>query len=958
MQTSETDNDYTIGEEVAYELKVSFIEGVTTGVLVTDTLDLGLSYTALSATIIPAGIHISNEKFDISYDDVNRIITFDLGTVTNTDNSNDTDNYLTIRYNALVNNTPNVNQGNTKTNSAKVASGALESTDTFDVDIIEPKLNVEKQITSDTINLQAGDRITYQVTISHEAISADAFDIELTDTMPAGLKIDPASIILVGTSATYQVSGDQTGLTLGIAGDFDLADGDTVTITYDAVLQTSITQGQNFINDANLTWTSLDGNVSGERDGSGGVNDYSDIDTASANAYSHLNLDKSLQASASDNDFTIGELIPYELRVEVIEGTTPSVILKDVLGVGTEYQSGSASIYFPGGHISSASFDVNYDAGTRTLTFDLGDVSNVGNASSLDDYFIVRYNGVVLNTLGVNDGDSINNAARVDSGSLFHEDGYSIDIVEPFLQIDKTVSDSQPNLGEEITFTLDISHLASSHADAHDIVIQDIIPSGLNYVVGSAVLPSGATIDESGNPSISFHIPVLGLGNTASITYKATVAEVGQGVNLGDTLTNDVSMVWDTLAGDPGGQQIQRGGDPTAPGSTANDLNADDDVSVTIYGADLRVTKDDSTAHLEAGDSTIYEIVVYNDGNEEASNVVVVDHFPDTPDAAFVAASNGGVYDNINHTVTWNIASIAASDSLTLTVEMQMADPLSPDINSVTNTVEVSDDGTHGADPTPDNNEAEDINAVGAVPDLSVTKDDGRVDVNANENLVYTLNVQNTGNQGATGVVVRDTLPKELIFVSASHGGVYNASTHEVVWDMGTVLGATNQNLTLVVRTTGKIDAGVENFTNQVTIEDDGNNGPDPTPENNSDSDTDNIHGAPDLVVEKDDGETTLEPDQIIQYTIRVSNQGTKESTGVVLRDELPQNLIYLYSSDGGEKVGDEIHWNIGSLKAGESVKRTISFQVPNSMEFGAKIINKAVVEDDRRKWKRHQSRQ
>ena len=151
---------------------------------------------------------------------------------------------------------------------------------------------MDKQITSSTADLEAGDKITYQITVSHLATSADAFDIELTDSMPSGLKIDPASVSVVGTSATYQVSGDQTSLILGVNGDFDLPDADIVTITYDAILQSDVQPAQTFINDAQIKWTSLDGEVAGERDGSGGINDYSDTDTVTTNVRPYIEIEK------------------------------------------------------------------------------------------------------------------------------------------------------------------------------------------------------------------------------------------------------------------------------------------------------------------------------------------------------------------------------------------------------------------------------------------------------------------------------------------------------------------------------------------------------------------------------------------------------------------------------------------------------------------------------------------
>src|SRR5205085_2537105 len=68
---------------------------------------------------------------------------------------------------------------------------------------------------------------------------------------------------------------------------------------------------------------------------------------------------------------------------------------------------------------------------------------------------------------------------------------------------------------------------------------------------------------------------------------------------------------------------------------------------------------------------------------------------------------------------------------------------------------------------------------IGALADVVVTKS-GVTTVNASSNLTYTLNVSNQGPAAATSVVVRDTLPGSVIFVSASNGGT--PSSGVVTW--------------------------------------------------------------------------------------------------------------------------------------------------------------------------------
>ncbi len=68
--------------------------------------------------------------------------------------------------------------------------------------------------------------------------------------------------------------------------------------------------------------------------------------------------------------------------------------------------------------------------------------------------------------------------------------------------------------------------------------------------------------------------------------------------------------------------------------------------------------------------------------------------------------------------------------------------------------------------------------------------------VNATSNLVYTISVTNFGPSSATGVVVTDTLPASVTFVSvsrrANNAGVVN-------WTLGTLTNGQVSNLTVTV---------------------------------------------------------------------------------------------------------------------------------------------------------------
>lgn len=57
------------------------------------------------------------------------------------------------------------------------------------------------------------------------------------------------------------------------------------------------------------------------------------------------------------------------------------------------------------------------------------------------------------------------------------------------------------------------------------------------------------------------------------------------------------------------------------------------------------------------------------------------------------------------------------------------------------------------------------------------------------DEIKYLLDYRNFGTVDAKNVVIVENVPDDFVFVSASDGGVYNAATHTITWNIGTVPG-------------------------------------------------------------------------------------------------------------------------------------------------------------------------
>ena len=88
------------------------------------------------------------------------------------------------------------------------------------------------------------------------------------------------------------------------------------------------------------------------------------------------------------------------------------------------------------------------------------------------------------------------------------------------------------------------------------------------------------------------------------------------------------------------------------------------------------------------------------------------------------------------------------------------------------------------------------ITSVTSVADVGIGKA-GAAAVPAGSNLTYTISVTNFGPSVASSVVVTDTLPASVTFVSASGDGVNTGGV--VNWSLGDLASGQGSNLTVVV---------------------------------------------------------------------------------------------------------------------------------------------------------------
>ena len=307
-----------VGEQVSYSSSFTIPEGTSTAAVLVDTLDQGLAFLSCDdvyVTEVVSGSLTTTGIFDCSsvtfsnvgtgQANMGRRMTLDLGVVTNNDNNNATDESITVEYTVVVINGGSNDRGDNRNNAASWNwSGGSTSDSADNVTIVEPGFIVTKTALPTTGDY--GDTITFTIDLDPSAASnVNAYDVVLTDIIPSdmtyvasSLSCTPAGgLALPDTCA--ESGGTITVEWLGITKPFEITH--SATITFQATLDITVTPGEVITNTANLTWTSLPGDIdtaqstynplSVERTGNpadigGAANDYLASDGADVTVFS------------------------------------------------------------------------------------------------------------------------------------------------------------------------------------------------------------------------------------------------------------------------------------------------------------------------------------------------------------------------------------------------------------------------------------------------------------------------------------------------------------------------------------------------------------------------------------------------------------------------------------------------------------------------------------------------
>ena len=480
-----------------------------------------------------------------------------------------------------------------------------------------------------------------------------------------------------------------------------------------------------------------------------------------------------------------------------------------------------------------------------------------------------------------------------------------IDVEKPSLELNKTAEinsinpeDNGVQTGSQIAYNITVTN-TSETVDANNVTVKDAIPEGTSFVEGSIAI-NGASNSELTDADLANGIDVnVPAGESVTVSFTVTVtAESGEIRNAAVVDGKD----------------------------TPETLNPVIEASKVATSED-EVVKNDSTI--------TYTITVTNKSNVNAITSVK-DTVPEGTTLKEVKTEGSSVNER---EIVWNNVTLEAGETKTFTFDVTV-DEFDGESKIIRNVAVV------GNDETPETETEVHYPVISSVK----TADKGSVKVG--ETLTYTITLTNSGIVDGNVKVV-DSSPIGTTFDAESGVTVSNQegkkySEEELNNGISVTVPAGG---TVTVTFTVTVNEGVEgSIINKATI-DDGT----PTDEENPSVET------PVIVTEKTaevNGEvaSTVEKDDVITYTIKITNIGSVEGKAIV-KDTVPAGTSYVKDS---LKIGEEVQNEDAVAKffaeglevevaQGETV---VSFQVTvddaeNVLENGDTISNTAYVNDE-----------
>ena len=358
---------------------------------------------------------------------------------------------------------------------------------------------------------------------------------------------------------------------------------------------------------------------------------------------------------------------------------------------------------------------------------------------------------------------TVENAASVEvSNGNGDSDAAAVDVDCPDVRVVKTADEATISAGETAAFTIVVSNVGSGIA--RNVTLDDPLPPGVSWSEDSA----NCSI-EAGSLRCSFGDLLPDATRSVHVSGPTAPANCGK---LDNTAT-------------------------VAAANEREDARANDSdsASITVECPNLSLTKTADAASVKAGQQLGFKLTVTNSGVGSAKDVHIVDKLPSNAALSFTvdAAHSDAGCAIAGGTLTCSFGNLGRGASRSVHL-------VSPTGEATCGNVDNS--------ATADSANGSAVQAAASVKvgcpivDLAITKVDDPDPLFVNDTLTYTLGVRNNGPDTATAVVVTDSLPADVAFVSATPSQGTCSGDRVLTCQLGTLAAGATASITVVVHPT------------------------------------------------------------------------------------------------------------------------------------------------------------
>lgn len=461
----------------------------------------------------------------------------------------------------------------------------------------------------------------------------------------------------------------------------------------------------------------------------------------------------------SEYNVEVGEPLVYAVQIKN-DGSVDAnnVILSAVLNSSTSFIPGSVTIN------GASNPTANIASGINVGTVAAKGITNV--------LFTVRINSVpsggLLHQLAnysyqFNSGiDTITNYASTNSMEVIVQDG--------LLSIVKLASKTTMNVGETVTYTIDIANIGTEIAK--DMFFQDKVNQNCSFVPETVVIDGVAYPNY--DPTVGILLPDLPVGSSTEIVFQSIVNSLPASTKVSNVSTITFGYVFNQY------------------GYLREKTIFSNITSIQVQYIDIIGERCNNNNYPNVGDTVTYTLSLTNIGNLPASSVQVLE--PTVPGATFVSGSvktNGTIQptlnpfdgfilpDPINAQQTTNV------EYKVLVNEINPAD-LIENIAQVPFKYQISQ-GSTVIEVEKDSNK---VDTIANYVCMNIVESVDKAYAIVGDTLYYKVNVSNNGNINATNTVFLSNIQAETSFVSGSvsiNGIPYPAYNPNQGFTLGTI---------------------------------------------------------------------------------------------------------------------------------------------------------------------------